>query len=804
MRISESKGNWTRFWKHLNVELGREEKWSDEQIYKKDFRRLTRLGVDLVVLNKTKKEFQKYKAGFIQFHRFVYFFAKDPDSVRRWTKSRDASKAFLRLCYKITKNKRKSAKSLLGELLLLMELYRKREIVQYIAKTSRNINISSISGRGIMSTIRIGERNASFKIEKEFLYDKFRVYCMSKKIGASQKVYKFVLLKKLRNKLYINTALDTAEEKNKTLGHISKKLQIPIARIKGKPNLTNFINFLKNGTYASFSLTGVDFIDQGFRISISPQYSRPLNVTQNPYYQKLLPESNIEILESIQRVRILNLTPYSMVQVKVHFLNYKNEDIIGGMRLSLNAQGVTLSKREALKEAFRQDFGFQLDTPLIFDVEEKEIYKKFLHNPPKKKKRIEIVSEKSIEISHKLSEYDLLPQRKQLEETAKICTFHGCAKKFRDQWTAEKVCTCGHNLWENGSSILTQIIDEKKVSKFFERVAKESGYLTTPLLRDLIRRKIFPIEVVKDEKSLCLIPITTPLNDQQLEILKYRYPNLILITSRDDKSALVANGFVVEELYSFVHGLFEDPKRKFDEFIKIVTANKLSHLATLASISSSRILDERKYISKGAIGMELFEADVSVLLNYIFKNSIWLGAKTRGQSLPDSLSAFPIEDEKKGCFVADAKFTKKNSPDIGSIEKNEKYLTDGKKNTSIKLNGGLRGFLFISNKSAPSNFALKMQKIIGRKIVKGGYLKSSQILEIYNHLKQWENDFNIDGRKKNLFIKALEEIFLTLPSLKKNDRTKNWKDTEIKKILDTCISAYRQLTSPRLSVSKKK
>jgi len=758
------------------------------------------LGVDLITSNKVKKELNKYNSGHVQFHRLIYLFGKDPDTVRRWINTRNVSTAFLGLCYKITKNRRDVARDKSYELLLLMQLYRKREIIQYIAKVPLGLNISPLSARGILSTIRIGDRFAGFSIEKEFIYDGFKVFSLSKKSGATQKVYKFVLVKKIRNKVYINIALDTTEERNKILGHISKKLHIPIARIKEQPDMTKFIEFLKSGVFPSFNLIGVDFVDQGFKISISPQYGRPINITENTQYKALLPSSEIEILESIQRIKILNSDAGNNFQVNINFMNYKNEDIIGGMRMRLNAQGLNLSKRESLKESFRQVFGFQLDIPLIFDVEEKEIYKKFLHNPPKKKKKIEIVSEKTIEISNKLLENGLLPQPKQLEETAKICTFSGCPLRFRDQWISGKICTCGNNLWEYGSSIITQIINEKRVCDFFDKMAKKSGYTTTKLFRDLVKRAIYPLELTKNDKSCTLIPLTTPLKEQQLEVLKYRYPNLILITSRDDKDSLVSKGFMVEELYSLVYELFGNSNQKFEELSNIVESQRTSNLTALASVSSSRILTESWYLDQKSLGAEFFEADTTIILNYIFKNSIWLGAKTRGQKVPDSISAFPFEDTSRGCFIADAKFTKRSNSDIGRVDKNKKYLMDGRVNPTIKTNGGLKGFLFTSNKPAQGNFITKMLRIIGGKHIKGFYLENSQILEIYKHSKNWENEFEIDSRKRNIFFDALEEIFLKLPSLKNIDKVKIWRDLEIKNILDGCVVKYRGLSSRRVSV----
>ncbi|MCL5409862.1 MAG: hypothetical protein M1607_03320 [Patescibacteria group bacterium] len=801
MKRGISKGNWTNFWRRsLKINLGREESWSQKEIYQRDSRRLSRLGITTEDIDKVKAEFNKYTAGHIQFHRFVYFFARDPETVRRWTKTSNISKSFLKLCYKVTRNNRETAKSLLLELLLLTELFRKREIIQYEAKFKGVLKVSKLSSKGLLSVLKFGERNAGFKIEKEITFDNFTVYVISKKTGANLEVFKFILLKKVRNKLLINLALDTSEERNKILSYISRKLQIPINRLKEKPDLTKFIQFLQSGKSESFALSAVDFIDQGFRIGISPQYGRSDNVADNYYYKKILPTSDIDILESIQKIRIVNAASSGDMQANITFVNYKNEDIIGGMRLSLNAKGINLSKRESLKADFKKDFNFQLDTPLVFEVDEKEIYKKFLYNPPKKKKRIEIVSDKSIEISHKLLKYSLLPQPKSIEETAKICTFHGCPLRFRYQWTDNKICSCGNDLWDKGSTIVTQVIDEKVVRDFINRIAEESGYNTTPLIRDLVKRKIYPVEITKDHQSICLIPITVPLKDQQLEVLKYRYPNLIFVTSRDDSDVLKSKGFIVEDLYNFVYELFNDSKAKIDYLLNVVTSNKSTNIGTLAQISSGRIMDDKWYIEQTSMGAEFFEADTSMLLNYIFKNSIWLGAKRRGQRFPDSLSAFPIEDTNRGCFISDAKFSIGSCPDIGSRDKNKQYVTDGKKNLSVCNNGGLKGFIFVGNKPAPSNFISKMAKVIGRRIIKVGYLKNSHILSIYDHLRHWEDEMNMDQRKRDIFLNSMELIFLLPKSLKNEDKFIVWNDNVIKQVLDDAVTEYNKLGSPKLIV----
>ncbi len=800
MKTTESKGNWTRFWRALRVNLGREETWKEEDIYKKDSKRLRRLTVESDDLIKVKDALKKYKSGDIQFHRFTYFFAKDVETVRRWTKASNVSKAFLKLSNILTSSTRKIAKKKLSELLILIELFRKREIIQYEAKIQETINLSDLSIRGLLQLLKVGERNAGFKIEKEFIFDSFTVYCLSKKTGANEKIYKFILIRKKRSKVLINLALDTSDERNKVLAYISKKFSVPINRVKEKPNLNPFITFLKKGSSGSFILAGIEFVDNGFRINISPQYGKQLNVTENQIYKTILPTSNIDILESIQRIRVVNLSSLGDMQVNINFINYKNEDIIGGMRLSLNAKGLTLSRRELLKEDFKNNFGFQLDIPLSFDVDEKEIYKKFLFNPPKKKKRIEIVSDKSIEVSHKLLKYGLLPQPKSTEETARICTFHSCGLKFKPQWTTSKICSCGNGLWDKGSTIVTQVIEENKVRDFLNRISEENNYGSEALFRGLIRRKIYPIEISNENETICLIPITTPLKEQQLEVLKYRYPNLILVTSRDDADILRSKDFLVQELHTLVFDLFNDAKAILNDLLNKVTTEKSTKLKDLAKISSERIMNEDWYKEQKNMGPEFFEADVSMILNYLFKNSIWLGARRRGASVPDSLSAFPIEDKNRGCFLSDSKFSQRINADFGGIDKNKKYVHDGRSNKSVKQNGGLKGFVFISNKPAPNNFFSKMARVVGRKHIKVGFLKNSHLLSFYEHIKYWENEIEMDGRKKAIFLDSMELIFLTPKSLKVSDKIVAWTDDEIKSILDNNVSEYRKLGSPALVV----
>lgn len=801
MRRLETKANWTRLWRSesIHVNLGGEERWSKKDVYAKDTKRLKRLGIDSNDIEKVKKAFEKYQSGYMQFHRFVHFFARDIETVQRWSNAKTISSGFIRLSNVFFRKTRAQALAKLSELQVLRELFNKREIIQYQAPF-RGRAVPNIPSRSLLGKFKQGERNATFKIENFFKFEKALVYSISKKTGSSSKVYKFVLLKKKEDKLLINISRDSTEELNKILWFLSKKLSAPISRLKETPNLSRFINFIKTGNSDSFALFSSDFINQECRISISPQYGRPSNITQHPAYISILPESDIETLESIIKLRVSNPSILGSTHINLGFLSYKNQDIIGGMKVVLDAKGVSISKRELVRNLFKNDFGFQLDIPLVIEVEPKEIYKKYLYNPPKKKKRIEIVSDESIEIANRLSLYKLLPQPKQLEETAKKCTYHGCQNKFRDQWTSNKICSCGNLLWEGGSTIVTQVIDEQNVRGFINKICLENGYTVSVLSRDLVRRKIYPIEIRKNDRALCFVPVTTSLKDDQLEALKYRFPDLVIITSKSDKNNLVEKGFIVEELYSLVYELFERPEAKLDGLLNLVNSNRTSNIDRLSNNSASRIVNDNWYVDKKSLGPEFFEADITMLLNYVFKNSIWLGAKRRGQALPDSVSAFPIGEINRGCFISDVKFTENITANIGANDKNSKYIKDGKNNQSINNAGGLKGFVFVSNKAAPSNFASKMATVVGQKLIKVGFLTKGQILSVYRHFRLWEHELQMDQRKMELFLNSMDSIFLTPSSYRKRDKILVWSDTEIERILNQNEFEYRKLGTSGLNV----
>lgn len=280
--------------------------------------------------------------------------------------------------------------------------------------------------------------------------------------------------------------------------------------------------------------------------------------------------------------------------------------------------------------------------------------------------------------------------------------------------------------------------------------------------RRLLGRKIYFVELRHNGKSACLFPVSRKLSDNQIEVLRFRYPNLILITSKDDKGEFLTAHVEALELYKVTQKILSNNANYIKQLVNKAKRNQLNLVRSVADEVATRYIDENFYKSKNRItknfGAELFEADSHILLSYIFGNSIWLGANKRGSAFPDGITAFPLTQNKNGCFIWDTKFCETARIVFGSLNKNAKYIKDGKKNPTIISNGGLKGFVFISNTNAPTNFTSKFNKIAKGKILKIAFLTSRQIAEIYKHFKDNEQDINQNNKVKEIFLDAMKSL----------------------------------------------
>lgn len=808
MKKTTSKQSWKSFWNPLpgtNISAKQKKRLSPERAYSSTLRRLNRFGISKKAFALSKKYFERYKAEpHLQFYKFCQFYCLDPEIIRKWTNSENDSEALIKYL-KLVKEKREISDKRRNELILLNKLVRKkREIIEYTSSYKQRLNKNMFSKQEFSNLFSFGERFSNYSTQM-FHFDGFIVFGIRKSKGENKEfqVVKFIFIKKARNKLIIRLAVDNNREKNKVLNHLSKKLNITILRQTQKVRLTKLKRFLESGASKHFQIVGVELVEGDTRLEINPQYSKYGNIAQSSIYKEIVKEG--QIIKKMAKIRLTEILREHEIArpISILFSNFSYEDIVGGIKITLDGRGLNLTTRERLQNTFNDDFNIVLGIPILYKIDRTEIYKRFFSGAPRMFLSYELISPEVLSIENKLLEKKLLPQPDPKIENYRYCSDQTCPNNYIPFWTHERICTsCKNNLRRGRYSLEYKIIVEEEIRNFIYNLAKENGYKCLKLTRQLANRKILPLEVRHNSESICLIIITKNLNPEQVELLKYKYPNGVLITSTENKSQLQQSGVaVVKDLYLIIHDLLEkNPKTTINRIFDEVASEQTNRLQNLSKESLRRIRNITFYRSRAKLGPAFFEADVNILINYIFRNSVWLGSNFSGRKLPDSVSAFPVNNVNKGCFIVDAKFCEDSFFDMGPARKNSVYVGWGKNNKSIQQFGGLKGFIFISNKPPVNNvFRARLLKVIDGRHIFGSCLNTRQLSRIYRFYNRYEDELNRSISKKNYFLGCMELIFTKPNSYKKADKVIVWRDNDISKILRRCRNFIKRGGPTRIS-----
>lgn len=797
-----SKASWTNFWKELEIFVPKPNRTLKKYDPSQDERKLSRLGVSTTDIEYVKKTFESYQEPLLQFHRFARFFRKDTDTVVAWTKSRNASEAFVKLFKKLHLNNLKTAKIYFRQLFFLYKFNERGEgkafEVQYVGRGS----LEKIGSRMFSGHLSKHHENATFTGIPKFKIDSHILLPIIKD-SDGKKVYKFIRLKKDGSKVFINIAADSSKEINLIKQKLSHWFNtfVDVPEVAG--NLQKLLAFIKTGESDHFQLVGTNYFDDEYKLSVFPQYNQQKNIVSfRPFKQKFA-SSTTDVLERFINIRISDKEIRTRGQVFVNFYTTFTGGIIGAITLSLDDRRLNAAERKKIREDFEVDFGIPLGKLIRFDnISEDEIYRIFLQNTPRKQRKIELRSEQAFKIYNELVNNKLVTLAFESKDEACFCFNKDCRLKYQRKWNIKTCKNCG-GLMFNDKKIVVPAIDEKSIADFLYKKFGSLGFTVERFKRKLIRRNIFTVEVRNGEKSVCFIPITRSLNDYHTEIMQFRYPNAILITSKDDAHELAnSSQFEVLELYKLIPKLLKDDKPFVNQLIQKTTRNRLHRVRNLATQSIARITDLNFYKEKNKIaknfGAEMFEADSSILLSYVFGNSIWLGANKRGSAFPDGITAFPLVTTKSGCFVWDTKFCETTKVVLGKDSKNERYIKDGKKNATIKDNGGLKGFIFISTVAAPKNFVTKYRKLA----IKNGrtkilFLRAEHIASIFNHYKDNENDIQRSTRVKNVFFDSMKKLLFS--TAKKKNAVELYQ-SDLDKIFLKNIERYKKSSTKKVGV----
>lgn len=794
-----SKAQWTVFWKNLGVFVAlKPSRFLKRYKYSQDVAKLRKIGVDDLIINDIKKKISLYQAPEIQFHRFISFFRRDYESVMVWTGMTTTDEAIKRLFRKFHYNNFDKAEKELGKLFLVYKLNDKGEGRSFEIKYKGKGSINRIQGSAFSGLLSTHHENASYHALPTFKLGQDVVVPLLKQ-SEGKPIYKFIRFSRNSGKIFVKISVDSPKELNLVKYKIADYFNSYLDTPEDVGDFTKLLNFLKTGVSTNYILIGSNFFDKDFKLSVFPQNNRESNISNYKLYKNHVSSYMKESLGNIISIRIADKNIATRNQIFVIFYTFLTEGIIGAITLGLDDRGLNLKERTTFRKDFMTDFGIPLDRLINLDtVSESEIYRLFLQNLPQKKRRLQLRSESSINIYKQLVAHGLISTSFDSEDKGSYCFNSTCRLRFRRKWNL-KFCPACKDIMFSDKKIIVSTLDEKKLSEFIHKSCIGMGFRSERFERKLLGRKIYVTEVRNKDKSVCIIPISKNLNENQVEVLKFRFPNLLLVTSKGDVNELKQSGDDAIDLHIFVQKFLSSEIRFVSQLINKAKRNQLSLVRNDAEQISINLCDAQFYKSKNQIvknlGAELFEAHNHILMCYVFGNAIWLGANKRGSALPDGVTAFPLTLQKNGCFIWDTKYCETGRIVFGSIQKNKKYVTDGKTNPTIIDNGGLKGFVFISNSNPPNNFSSKFNSVVKGRKLKILFMKSDQVVSIYKHFRDNEQDIHQNSQIKEIFIDSMKSLLF---KTKRNKKSFVVSDSELNNLLLDVESKYLAVKTQQL------
>lgn len=750
----------TVFWRSLGIVDQKRARTIKHYKPGSDKSALRRLGISQVAIDDVYAKCLGYTDKLF-FKKFSRFFKKDIDTVKVWTKTRTASQAFLELFNIYHVNTAAVAKEKFSELALIFEFYKKGEGQLYSGIYKSSLKIEDFPVIDLLRRLNRYDSKAAYRNKGSAQFGKEFIIWIEKKL-ENKTTSKFIKLSLDRKQLRVALSMDSKREYYAAKNTLERKFATYLDTPESLKDFDKFKAFLNTGISPHFILSGASYLDSEFRVSLVPSFNRIENVTKLAAYKTKLTHTTKK-LEFLTQLRLSYINKSINKPIFISILTYK-EGIFGAILIRPDDKRLTAQQRKQLYLDFKTDFNLPLNEFLKYDdLTEKAIYKYFLQTLPTKVSKIELRSTRAMTIYKTLLNDKLVVQGDTTEEVARVCVNSGCREYFKTTWGNNKYCsTCGEILI-TGRNVEIKKIDESNIVRFL----KDSfvGGVVNNNSKKLLSRNIAVSQIAFNGGIADFIPISTPLNENQIEILKLRYPHSVIITTRDDTDYLISKGCQAVALWEIVYSLKHDNANILKQYIRKAKAQSLANMRALCAVSVLRVINDSYYKDRNKevknLGAELFEADCSILFDYVFGSCIWLGAKHRGSSLPDGFTAFPMLTTTKGCFIWDGKFSEGKALVMGKFSKNKTYIDDAKANQSIKKNGGLKGFVFISNNIFPASFTKKYLPLTKNRNIKISFIRAIQFKKITEHYQNHEKLILNNSKARLQFSNSMVNLFFT-------------------------------------------
>jgi hypothetical protein len=789
-----STTRWTTFWKRYDIKTIKRSRTLKNYSVKKDISALSKIGVDKITADRIYKKSSSFKDPLF-FNMFSRFFRKDAQMITQWLKAKSVTDGFEKLYAKISSGNMDKVTETFNDLHILFRYYNKGKTRQYEGVHPKKGKVN-FDPKLLVLNLNRSDNKARYKKFGSTVLGNDHFICIGKEGQVGQMVFKFLKLTIEGGKIKIDLSMHSNREYGIAKKAIEKWLGVRVDTPQSTKRLKKLENFLINGESPNFLMTGVTYYDNNFKLNVTDIYNRPRNVGALLAYKRKLQIADKKI-EIVSQVRLYHKGKLLSRPVPVDILSYKSAGVIGAILLVPNERKLNSVRKTRLANEFKKDFGLDFYSFVTYkDLDDKGIYKIFLEETTQRVENFDLRSKLSMKIYQELLSDKLLSMSGKMEEQTRFCVNSDCVFAFKPVWDRTTCSHCGEMLI-NGSKFITQNISEESVVDFI--VSNYKNATVTKLSNQVLKRPIYLARIEDGEDIVELLPLNGAFKPHQLEILKFRYPNLVVITSLDNMQDLEDKQLKALKLFELIYDCKKNKAKGVDDLVMQSAAEYLVHSRGLFLAAHNRIADNSFYKAQNKLskyfGAEMYEADCSALLNYIFGNCVWLGAKYRGKKVPDGFAAFPLHDKKQGCFIWDGKFGEGYTLHMGNFSKNRAYIEAAKKNQSIKDNGGLKAFIFISNKRFPKSFTKKYLPLTNGSRIKINFLSSAQLKRIAEHFCRHEKLLFNNENAKGIFLDSMKSVLF---SIKNGIKTEIIDNNALSLVLSTNNSAFAAIKAGKV------
>ncbi|HRY59775.1 MAG TPA: hypothetical protein P5096_00080 [Patescibacteria group bacterium] len=768
-KSSISKQQWSSFWKKSGIYLLANDREYKKYSWQGLKRRLLSKGIDDELAEKTKRIFDKYKAPDLQLLRFCKFFLNDSLTIQIFFEKKDIPSSFLSLSNTFRYKSYENLENIFKKIVYLRELNRKGQGYLYTTNTKVINNISGYRPKDLQRWLS-RFMNDQYRFLDRVELRGWNVFIFRRGKGNNP-IYKFLQVKKTRNKLDIKISADSKKETNIIRNHLARYFNAYIDCVEIKNDFKKIERFIKTGSSESFNLLGLTSYNGDFEVTIMPKFSKfrtDLGVSNSEFFQ--------QIKIKVPNLKIIHLIHNELKGKKltIFLRSFTNSGILGAVLFDFNDRKLNPLDRQKVFQDFEKDFDISMGAFVKNDeLNEKYFCETFLCNSAKRYTPYSIRDKRGMEVLSLLKKLNFFDKEKDEFFISYFCFNKGCLNYCKPQDVGSLCGICKSPLYANKEIIINNI-NEESIARYIKTKFDDFGYrLISNTPKELLKRKIHLIEGEKNGKTILLLPLTEELSNNQLELLSHRFPDVHVVTSKDDVSKLKSYNIMAIELHKLFYKIQYENKDIFTLLSNEIKRESITKIENLANEVSRKIGDNSFYSSKNAggnnLGAELFEAHCHVLLRSMFGFSSWLGTTKRGKAVPDGKSAFPIfPGVKNGLFIWDSKFYSKPFS-CGGFKKNDIYVSSFKKNKYVKSKGGLKSLIFISNKKPNGSFAGIAKKLTKNRRLKIVVVSNKNLLDIFNHFKTYKESINSNIKSKRSFYNWLYSVFC---STKKDDSGK--------------------------------